>query len=114
MGIVKIEVATLEKVIEQTREAFRGVPQGESITFVTSDLLWKTLTPRRLALIEKMAGKGPMSLRAAARLAGKDVKTVHADVHVLLRNGVLEKAADGKIVFPYDGLRLEYVVNAAA
>jgi predicted transcriptional regulator len=110
MSIVTVGVATLDEVMERTKAAFRGEYQGEFITFVTSDLLWRTLTPRRFDLIGKMAGKGPMSLRAAARLVGKDVKTVHADVHVLINHGVLEKAADGKIVFPYDQIHVDFKV----
>jgi predicted transcriptional regulator len=115
MATVTIGVSSLEAVMDRFKTAWdTGKYQGEFISFVTSELLWKTLTPRRLGLIEKMAGKGPMSLRAAARLIGKDVKTVHADVHALLHHGILEKTTDGKIVFPYDALRVDYTVPAAA
>jgi predicted transcriptional regulator len=114
MSVVTIEVASLEQVKKRTSAAFRGEPQGEFITFLTMDLLWKTLTQPRFALIEAMAGKGPMSLRAAARMMGKDVKTVHGDVHALLRNGILKKNSKGQIVFPYDAIHVDFRVPAAA
>jgi predicted transcriptional regulator len=43
---------------------------------------------------------------------GRDVKAVHSDVHALLKAGVLHKA-EGKIVFPYDALRLDVTLHAA-
>ena len=55
-----------------------------------------------------------MSLRAAARLEGKDVKTVHGDAHALLRNGILKKNSNGQIVFPYDAIHVDFKVPAAA
>jgi predicted transcriptional regulator len=55
-----------------------------------------------------------MSLRAAARLVGKDVKTVHGDAHALLRNGILKKNSKGQIVFPYDAIHMDFTVPAAA
>jgi predicted transcriptional regulator len=114
MGVVTIEVASVEQVKKRTAAAFRGEYQGEFISFLTEDLLCEILTSPRLALIRAMAGKGPMSLRAAARLVGKDVKTVHGDVHALLRNGILKKNSKGQIVFPYDAIHVDFTVPAAA
>ena len=84
------------------------------IVFPTAGFLWKTIWGGRCDLIEAMAGKGPMSLRAAARLVGKDVKTVHGDAHALLRNGILKKNSKGQIVFPYDAIHMDFTVPAAA
>jgi predicted transcriptional regulator len=115
MGLVRIGVSSLEASLDRFEKAWNtGTYQGEFISFVSMELLWKTLTPRRFDLIGKMAGKGPMSLRAVARLVGKDVKTTHEDVHALLRHGILEKSADGKIVFPYDGIRVEFTLPVPA
>lgn len=114
MGVVTIRVASLEESMDQLERAFEGEYQGEFISFVSMSLLWEILTPARFALIEAMAGKGPMSLRAAARMMGKDVKTVHGDVHALLRNGILKKNSKGQIVFPYDAIHVDFRVPAAA
>jgi predicted transcriptional regulator len=114
MKELTIRIASLEESMEQFERAFEGEYQGEFISFVTMDLLWQILTPPRFALIEAMAGKGPMSLRAAARMMGKDVKTVHGDVHALLRNGILKKNSKGQIVFPYDAIHVDFRVPAAA
>ena len=41
------------------------------------------------------------------------MKSVHGDVQALLKAGVLERADDGRIVFPYDEVRVDFVLRAA-
>lgn len=113
MSTVTIGVASIEDVRRRTAAAFRGEPQGEFITFSSVELLWKVMTPRRWALVQAMAGKGPMSLRAAARLVSRDVKNVHADVQALAHAGVLHRAIDGNIEFPYDAIHVDFMIQAA-
>lgn len=60
-----------------------------------------------------MAGAGPLSLREAARRVEHDVKAVHGTAHALLTAGVLSKAADGKIEFPFDAVHVDVVLRAA-
>ena len=113
MSMVTIGVSSFDDVIQRTTEAFRGKPQGEHISFASVELLWKTLTPRRWALVRAMAGKGPMTMRAAGRLVGHDIKTIHGDVQVLLEAGVLGKVETGQIVFPYDAIHVDFMIDAA-
>lgn len=84
------------------------------ISFATPELLWKVLTAKRWELIKAMAGKGPMTLRETARRAGRDVKAVHGDAHALLAAGVLRKTADGRIEFPFDAVRVDFLLHAVA
>ena len=114
MNTVTIGVSSIEQVKQRTSLAFKGKAQGERISFATVELLWKALTPRRWELIRAMAGQGPMSLRAAARLVGHDVKTVHGDVHGLLKADILEKDEAGRIVFPYDAVHVDFVISKVA
>jgi predicted transcriptional regulator len=60
-----------------------------------------------------MTGAGPLSIREVARRVGRDVKSVHGDVHALLKAGVLDHAADGRILFPYDEIHVDFVLRAA-
>jgi len=114
MSTVTIGVASLDEVTRRTAAAFRGKPQGERISFASVELLWKTITPRRWELVRAMAGRGPMSIRAASRLVGHDVKTVHGDVQALLGADVLEKDDSGRIVFPYDAVHVDFIITKAA
>jgi predicted transcriptional regulator len=112
MKTVTLQVAPLADVKRRAQDAFRGVKQGSRITFASPELLFKVLTPKRWELIRAITGAGPLSIREAARRVGRDVKAVHSDVHALLKAGVLHKA-EGKIVFPYDALRLDVTLHAA-
>jgi len=114
MSTVTIGVSSLDDVMRRTAAAFRGKRQGERISFASVELLWKTLTPRRWELIRALAGQGPMSMRAAARLVGHDVKTIHGDVQALLQAEILEKDEAGRIVFPYDAVHVDFVITKAA
>ncbi len=54
-----------------------------------------------------------MSTRAAGRLIGQDIKTVHADVQALLGGGILEKDAAGRVRFPDDAIHVDFMIEAA-
>lgn len=43
----------------------------------------------------------------------RDVKAVYTDVHALLNAGLLSKADDGLIVFPFDALHVDFMLKAA-
>ena len=114
LSAVKIGVSSLDEVKERTRAAFRGEPQGNRISFATAELMWKTLAPPRWNIVETMTGAGPMSIREVARRVGRDVKAVHGDVKKLLDNGVLDRTQDGKVVFPYDAVHVDFTITRAA
>jgi predicted transcriptional regulator len=83
------------------------------ISFATPELLWRVLTEKRWELLKVLCGAGPVSIREAARRAGRDVKAVHGDVTALLNAGVLHKTEDGHIVFPYEAVKVEFLLQAA-
>ena len=83
------------------------------ITFATPELLWKVLTAKRWQLLKTMCGAGPLSIRETARRVGRDVKAVHTDVTALLNAGVLDRAKDGRVIFPFDSVKVEFLLHAA-
>ena len=83
------------------------------ISFETPELLWGVLTAKRWELLKRLCGAGPISIREAARRVGRDVKAVHGDVTALLQAGVLRRAEDGRIEFPYDAVKVEFLLRAA-
>lgn len=84
------------------------------ISFASPELLWKVLTAKRWELLKSMAGQGPLTLREAARRVGRDVKGVHGDAHALLAAGILRKTAEGRLEFPFDAVRVDFLLNAVA
>jgi predicted transcriptional regulator len=83
------------------------------ISFATPELLWKVLTAKRWELLRALCGAGPIAIREAARRVGRDVKAVHGDVTALLGAGILDRVEDGRIVFPYEAIKVEFLLNAA-
>jgi len=83
------------------------------ISFASPELLWKVLTAKRWELLKALCGAGPVSIREAARRVNRDVKAVHGDVTALLNAGVLDRAEDGGIVFPYEAVKVEFLLEAA-
>lgn len=87
--------------------------QGAYISFESPELVWKILTAKRWELLHALTGIGPVSMREAARRVGRDVKAVHGDIKALLMAGILDKTEDGKIVFPYDAVHVDFMLKAA-
>jgi len=113
MQTVTLEVSSRKETNDRFLRAFEGQPQGELISFESPVLLFKVLTQKRWELLSALTGAGPMTLREAARRVGRDVKAVHGDVHALLDVGILQKTAEGRIVFPFDAVHVNFMLKAA-
>lgn len=108
-----LSVAGRDEIERRPVAAFSGEAQGARVSFASVDLLWKVLTPKRWALLKALAGQDAMTMRAAARRVGRDVKAVHGDIHALLDAGLLDRTEDGLITFGYAALRVEFTLQAA-
>lgn len=115
MKTVTLDVRSPSDAMADFTHAWKtGKPQRSArISFATPELLWKVLTEKRWELLKAMCGAGPMSIREAARRAGRDVKAVHGDVTALLDAGILNRTPDGKVEFPYDAVKVEFMLQAA-
>jgi predicted transcriptional regulator len=83
------------------------------ISFASPELLWKVLTAKRWELLKALCGAGPLSIREAARRVERDVKSVHRDVIALLRAGLLNRTGKGGVEFPYEAIKVEFLLQAA-
>lgn len=83
------------------------------ISFASPELLWKVLTAKRWELLKALCGAGPVSIREAARRVERDVKAVHSDVTALLSAGILNRTDDGKIEFPFEAVKVEFLLKVA-
>ena len=82
VNAVTIGIASVEETKQRMLRACDADAQGAFISFPTVALLWKVLTAKRWEILHAMTGSGPVSIREIARRVGRDVKTVHGDVHV--------------------------------
>jgi predicted transcriptional regulator len=83
------------------------------ISFASRELLWKVLTAKRWEILRALCGAGPVSIREAARRVGRDVKAVHGDVTALLNAGLLDRTESGGVKFPYEAVKVEFLLQAA-
>lgn len=115
MKTVILDVRTpADSMADFSRVWKTGKPEKSArISFATPELLWKVLTTKRWGLLKALCGAGPVSVREAARRVGRDVKAVHGDVTALLNAGVLDRAEGGGIVFPYEAVKIEFMLQAA-
>ncbi len=113
MTTVTLGISTVEEAKGRMRRAFQGEAQGAFIGFKSPELLWKVITLSRLELLRLMIGIGPVTIRELSRRLERDVTTIHRDVQALLKAGVIDRAKDDRIVFPYDSIHVDFVVSAA-
>lgn len=115
MNTVILDVrAPADSMADFVRVAKAGKAEKSArISFATPELLWQVLSAKRWELLKALCGAGPVSIREAARRVGRDVKAVHGDVTALLNAGVLDRAEGGGIVFPFDSVKIEFMLQAA-
>jgi len=116
MKTVVLEVRSPEASMANFVRSWKSAKPERSarIGFATPELLWQVLTAKRWELLKVLCGAGPLSIREAARRVGRDVKAVHADITALLNAGVLDRGENGGVVFPYDAVKVEFLLEAAA
>ena len=112
--VVTISVASIDSAKDRLAAALRGEAQGNHISFLTTELIWKTLAPKRMAIVRALTGAGPIAIRELARRIDRDVKAVHGDVQTLIKAGIIDRTDDGKILFPYDAIHVDFMLTKAA
>lgn len=115
MKTVVLEVRSLKDTLADASRTMKTgrAERAAHIGFATPELLWQVLTAKRWELLKTLCGAGPVSIREVARRVGRDVKAVHGDVTALLDAGILTRPVEGGIEFPYDAVKVEFVLQAA-
>jgi len=115
MNTVVLEVRTLKETLADAARAMKSgrAERDTRISFASPELLWEVLTAKRWEILKSLCGAGPVSIREAARRVGRDVKAVHGDISALLRAGVLTRTGDRRIEFPFDAVKVEFLLRAA-
>lgn len=115
MKTVILEVRNPKEAMTGFVDAWNTNKQQKSarISFASPELLWKVLTAKRWELLKALCGVGAVSIREAARRVERDVKGVHRDVVALLNVGLLVRTEEGAIEFPYEAIKVEFLLQAA-
>ena len=115
MKTVTLEVRDPAQTMADFAQAWKTgkAAKEDRISFASPELLWKVLTAKRWELLKALCGAGPLTVREAARRVKRDVKAVHADLSALLAAGVLVRTEAGQVAFPYDAVKVEFLLEAA-
>lgn len=115
MRTVILDVRTAEHAAKDFVHAWKtGKAQRSArISFSSPELLWKVLTAKRWEILKAMCGAGPVTVREVSRRVSRDVKSVHSDLTALFKAGVLDRTESGQMVFPYESVKVEFLLQAA-
>ncbi|EIC19337.1 putative transcriptional regulator [Thiorhodovibrio frisius] len=114
MTTLTIDVSDITAAKERMRAALTGKPQGCRFTFLSEEALLAMLTPNRWRIVKELTGAGPLGVRELARRVERDVKGVHTDAQALAKCGLIDRTEDGKLLLPYDAVRVRMEYRAAA
>jgi predicted transcriptional regulator len=115
MKTVILEVKSPNDAMAEFSQAWKSKKQRKEarISFASPELLWKILTAKRWELLKALCGAGAVSIREAARRVERDVKGVHGDVIALIKASLLNRTESGGIEFPYEAIKVEFLLRAA-
>jgi predicted transcriptional regulator len=115
MKTVLFEIASLKEVMARTKAALRsGKPDKYArISFDSPAQMARIMTPLRWGIVQAMIGAGALGVRELARRLDRDVSAVHADCAALITSGVIDRTAEGKYLFPYDAVHVDFMLKAA-
>jgi predicted transcriptional regulator len=65
-------------------------------------------------ILKAMTGAGQLGIREVSRKVGRDVSAVHRDLQTLIVAGIVDRTDDGKVVFPYDEIHVDFTLRGVA
>lgn len=116
METLTVKIESMKDLISCAVDAAKRAEAVEArsvLSFASWEAMHRTLAPKRTEIVMAMAGRGSLSVRDVAKLVNRDIKNVHGDLDMLAKSGVIDKTGDG-FAFPYDRIRFEFDMEAAA
>ncbi len=119
-----IEITKPGDYARQALAVARAVDAGQDLPetdyhlgFENASQLFSSLTPARLALLEALKAKGPMTIYALAKDLQRNYSNVHTDVQQLLEQQLIERVEkNGKdlIHVPWDEVQIRLAMGNEA
>jgi predicted transcriptional regulator len=109
-----VKVSTFKEAISDFKDTWKRHAQGEkfdtpveTLRFENTLTLMRTLTPKRLELLQRLHSLGNMSIRALAKQLDREYSNVHQDVKALHQVGLILQDSTGKYSVPWDKIITE-------
>lgn len=105
-----IGIDSLDVIKNRTNQILKGRGRGNTprYSFLSINDLKKTLTADRLKLLRALAGDCPQEVINIARKLEQDMDSTLSDAKALVLCGLLYEGSDGRFLFPYQNIRLEF------
>ena len=104
-----IGIQSLDGFLLEGKKFARVLDAGEKmheadfeLSFSSPAQLVAELSPKRMELLQVLKKAGPLSVRALAKMMGRNYSNVHADVQRLIEHGLIEKDAGDHVLVPWD------------
>lgn len=91
---------------QQVRHARRGHTPDYHLSFESAGVLFSSLTPVRLELLDVLRRSGPCGNQALAQIARRDPGEVEADVARLEELGLVERGDGDALSVPFDAVEI--------
>ena len=109
-----VKVSSLEESLERFKNVWDRTEQGEkfdtplqTLSFENSSMLMKTLSPKRLELLQKLHTLGPISIRELSKKLERDYSNVHEDIKLLSQAELVLEDKSGKYFVPWTSIVTE-------
>jgi predicted transcriptional regulator len=115
MNTVRLEVRSFDDVLGDVAKAWKtGEATKPRISFDSVEDLWKALSPKKMDILKAMTGAGQLGIREVSRKVERDVSAVHRDLQALIVAGIVDRTDEGKVVFPYDEIHVDFTLRGVA
>ncbi|WP_102961082.1 hypothetical protein [Mangrovicella endophytica] len=120
MSEIILHVASLDAFFAHALASARRIDAGDytpetpRIGFQSIEELWRTMSPERWDLLEKLQHAGPTMPDALAQRLGRDADMVAADVKELSWLGLIESDEEGRLHVPWSKITAEVSIANAA
>jgi predicted transcriptional regulator len=104
---VTIHIGDMDDMGRRFVAAWKAAERGKAVqrdhvTFLSLEAFMSTMSPKRLDLLRRLRGEGPMSVRKLAASLERDYKSVHRDVALLADTGLVERQAEDRVAVTWD------------
>ncbi len=104
---INLHVGSLDEMGARFAAAWNAAESGrkqarDHVTFLSLSAFMAAMSPRRLELMRHLRRVGPSSVRRLAGELGRDYKSVHREVAMLVATGLIERRAADEVAVDWD------------
>lgn len=104
---LNVHVGTLDDMGRRFATAWKAAEAGrelarDHVTFLSLEAFMAAMSPRRIELMRHLRRAGPMSVRRLSRDLGRDYKSVHREVAMLVLAGLIDRLARDEVAVSWD------------